>query len=125
MDIENGVALPYSGKAFLVGALKRIGAGEDANVALVVKAKRGERKTSKQVAKRVNKEFAMRWIASAIRPLEEDGLGITLSEAIEKATTFGLSEDTLLYYWNNNPEMHTPSFQPPISSLPIRRTKAR
>jgi hypothetical protein len=132
MDVEDGVALLPSEQAFIVNALKRIGEGGDANGALGVKANRGERKTSEQVAKRWKRRFAMAWIASAISPEEEEGLGMTLQQAIEELAksepgkfSFGLSEDTLQNYWNNHPEMHSRLFGPPISSLPIRRTKVR
>lgn len=124
-DMENGVALPASELNFLIAALKRIGRGDDANVALGVKARRGERRTAEQVAKRDKIRFALGWIASAIQPPEDGGLGMSLEEAIASAAetqrgeaTFSLSEETLRTYWGNHREWRSPTFPRPIASLP-------
>jgi hypothetical protein len=128
--IEDGAPLPPDDLKFLVEALWRIGKGEDANEILQVKAKRGERKTHEQVFKRDKMRFALLWIAGAIRPEEEDGLGMSLDDAIASAATmrrgeanFGLSEDTLRTYWKSHPEWRSPSLPRPISSFPDRDPK--
>ncbi|MGD0635672.1 MAG: hypothetical protein ABSA13_15600 [Beijerinckiaceae bacterium] len=123
IDLENGGALEANELRFLVAALKRIGQGEDANVVLSVKAKRGERKTPKQTAKRDKIRFALGWIASAIRSHEDGGLGMSLDEAFASASEsgvdgFGLAEDTLRTHWGNYREFRSPDFPRPIASLP-------
>jgi hypothetical protein len=125
VDLLHGPALSSDDRDFLIGAIWGIGKGDDANFMLGVKAKRGERKTPEQVAKRDKMRFALSWIAAAIRPAENEGLGMSLDEAIESAAKkkrgkfkFGLSEDTLRTYWKSHPKWHSPSFPRPLSSLP-------
>ena len=52
----------------------------------------------------MNLEFAYGWIATAIAPESEGGLGMTLQDAVAKLTAEWdqlPSEKTLLRYWNN------------------------
>jgi hypothetical protein len=125
VDLLDGAALSSDDRYFLIGAFWGIGKGDDSNVMLGVKAKRGERKTPEQVAKRDKMRFALSWIAAAMRPAENGGLGMSLDDAIASAAKkkrgkfiFGLSGDTLRTYWKSHPEWHSPSFPRPLSSLP-------
>jgi hypothetical protein len=129
LDLDNGV-LSSDDRDFLVGALWGIGKGDDANVILGVKARRGERKTSEEASKRDRARMAIGWIAAAIRPKEDGedgGLGMSLDDAFASAGKkrrgkfiFGLSEDSLRTTWTSHPEWHSPSFPRPISSFPDR-----
>jgi hypothetical protein len=132
LDLDNGV-LSSDDRDFLIGALWGIGNGDDANVILGVKAERGQRKTPDEMSKRDRARMAIGWIAAAIRPLEDEGLGMSLDDAFASAgkkrhgkLIFGLSEDSLRTIWTSNPEWHSPSFPRPISSLPApeRREKS-
>ena len=104
---------PTEDTEFLSTALLEIASGEDAESALGVKAKRGERKGAHDRWTKIYLEHAMGWVAGAIRPLEDDGLGYSLKKAISKAKIyFSLlpSEDSLLRYWNDYPDKDNPTF---------------
>ena len=104
---------PTEDTGFLSTALLEIASGEDAESALGVKAKRGERKGPHDRKTKIDVEHAMGWIAGAIRHLEDDGLGYSLKKAISKAKIyFSLlpSEDSLLRYWNDYPDKGNPTF---------------
>ena len=104
---------PTEDTEFLSTALLEIASGEDAESALGVKAKRGERKGAHDRWTKIYLEHAMGWVAGAIRPLEDDGLGYSLKKAISKAKIyFSLlpSEDSLLRYWNDYPDKENPTF---------------
>jgi hypothetical protein len=101
---------------FLSDALIRIADGEDAKTALNINAKRGERSSKSSHEAQKNSEtlriFALGWIATAKATALEDGLGLTLDEAIgligENSTLgkrFGLTEETLKTYWSQNPDL--------------------
>jgi hypothetical protein len=137
---EDRQSLSPEDLSFLTTALDRIGAGDDANEVLGVKAGRGERKTVESAQKKTLIELAMSWIAAVIIPKEEGGLGKTLDQAFEAAArqipgnanlpgdanlpnnaNFGLSEDTLRQYWADYPQMRRRSFKRPIHTLPDER----
>ena len=121
-NLEDGVALPSGDFKFLISALRRIGSGDDANAALGVKAKRGERKTSEEASKLFKMRGALAWVASAIRPEAEDGKGLSLDSAFDQAAeSFGYSYETLRTYWGNHPEWRTNSLSLPLSLLPMKR----
>jgi hypothetical protein len=115
--------LSVSDREFLAVALSRIGEGEDANLAFGVKAQRGVRRTRSEAAKSDNIRFAMSWI-TAITTAEENEYftrpRISLSRAFEIAATkgFRIREETLRTYWYSHPELHSPSFPRPVTSLP-------
>ena len=73
-DIENDLPLSKKDKDFLCSALMQIASGEDAELALDVKAKKGERKSEHSQQTKTQLKFFMPWIASAIEPEEEGGL---------------------------------------------------
>ena len=124
--IENN-SLEVDDKLFISNALIRISDGVDAKEALNVKPKRGER-VSKAYQERLKiseakKVFALSWIAAATSPYEEGGLGLSNEDAIgligewsaeladEKA--FGFTEETLLTYWAQHPELRNLVFKLP------------
>jgi len=91
-------------KEFLVKALIEISNAGDAETALGVKFKKGERKSKYAKDTKLNLEFAYGWIATAIAPESEGGLGMTLRDAVAKLTAEWSklpSEQTLRRYWNN------------------------
>ena len=89
---------------FLVDALLKIADGSDAEIALGVKAKKGERKGSNVRKTKLNQQLAMGWMAVAIRPEEEDGLGLTIKDAaliLNREWGNLHSVETLCRYWND------------------------
>ena len=89
---------------FLSSALNQIASGEDAELALNVKAKKGERKSKSVQDALQNRQFAMGWLATAIAPIDEGGLGLTLLDASSKVKlnfTNLPTEESLRRYWNN------------------------
>jgi hypothetical protein len=122
---EGGLVLSESERDFLAVALSRIGQGEDPTVVLGVKAKRGERRSIKEAAKSDKIRFAMSWIAKVTSATTEDEKeyftrpAISLNDAFSRAAQhFGYDEDSLRTYWFSHPELHSPSFDRPITSLP-------
>ncbi len=108
-------------RQFLIKAFNRIGQGEDANKALGVTGKRGERRTREQALKRFNIRSDLAWIAAAIRPISEDGLGLTFQQAIDEIASdmnggpgSRFTSETLKNSWNENPEWRTPTHSLPI-----------
>jgi hypothetical protein len=119
LKLKDGVVLSSPHREFLAGALWGIGQGDDANEVLGVKAKRGERRTAEQVAKRDRIRFPLSWVAAVIRPVEEGGKGMALDDALAAAAqNFRLNEDTVRTGWHSNPKLRSLSFDRPISSLP-------
>ena len=123
LKIEAETPLDTSEQAFLINAFRKIGAGGDAEEALQIKGEKGKRRSSKSKFHEDRRDFALSWIAAAIRPAPE-GFGYDLSTAIDIVATWpyteadGLSAETIENYWNNHPEKHKPSFDRPIRSLP-------
>ena len=128
--LETGKTLDAEALRFLVDALWAIGQGQDANKVLGVIAYRGERKTSEQAAKSLNRDLAMAWITKAVTPVSDGGLGMTEDEAIEKAAknkkgqiNFGLSEDSLRSHWKSSQKLQSGEVKRPIQSFPDRKKK--
>ena len=128
MELEYGRELSIPDTCFLLKALRKIGEGGDANEALGVKARRGERKNPESTAKARNVRFAMSFIATLIAPESEGGRGMALEDAIDEAAkklksevNFGYTRETLSHYWDNHPEWRTRKFPRPIETLPDRR----
>jgi len=91
-------------KEFLSSALTQIALGEDAELALNVKPRKGERKSKSVQDSLQNRQFAMGWLATAIAPIDEGGLGLTLLDASSKIKLNFKnlpSEESLRRYWNN------------------------
>ena len=112
-DIADELPLSKEDRTFLSTALMQIASGEDAESALGVKTKRGERKGAHDRRTKIDLVHAMGWIASAIQPIENGGLGYTLKKAISEAKFYYSllpSEDSLLRYWNDYPDKGDPTF---------------
>lgn len=110
-----GLVLSEHERDFLALALDSIGHGAEAKAAFGVKAKRGERKSPKVAAKTDRIRFAMSFIAAATTTRKP----ISLKEAIESAADrFRFEVDSLRTYWGSRPELRSPSFERPITSLP-------
>ena len=127
MDLEYRKKLSICDTNFLIHALRQIGEGQDANEALGVKVRKGERKNPANTAKANYPRFALSYIATLIAPKSEDGCDMTLEDAIEYAAKsfkgnpkFGYSAETLTHYWNNHPEWRGRDFPRPIETLPDR-----
>lgn len=90
-------------KEFLIKALIEISNGGDAETALAVKFKKGERKSRQTKVAKINRTLVMGFLATAKAPESEGGLGLTLRDAVAmiKAEWSNLpSEQTLRRYWN-------------------------
>ena len=118
--LESKSPIPADHRAFLATALKEISDGGDAEAALEVKAKRGERKSKHARDAKYTLHFIYGWIAAAILPPDEDGLGLGLSvnEACIKISeiTFHqlrLSSKTIRRYWDKYKSEYDPSFTLP------------
>ena len=101
--ISSDAPLSDEDQAFLVTALQTIANGEDAETALGVKAKKGERKSRHIMNTEFNKQLFFGWIATAIAPESEGGLGLSLKDAVSKASKDWPSlpsEESLLRQWN-------------------------
>lgn len=123
--IKAGNVLSEADAKFLSDALVNIAEGEDPQRALDIKAKRGER-TSKAYQEKVEhgdlmKSFALGWLATAIAPLDEGGLGLSneaafvmigeFSPVFKDTKAFGFTEETLKTYWADNPNKHSRTFK--------------
>ena len=127
MELEFGRELSIPHTKFLFKALRKIGEGGDANEALGVKARKGERKNPTNTAKANHVRFALSFIALLISPEAEGGFGIDLEDAIDEAAEkfkdeayFGYTAETLKHHWDNHPEWRTRQFPRPIETLPDR-----
>ena len=107
-QISSDAPLSDEDQAFLVTALQTIANGGDADTALGVKAKKGERKSDYARQTEFNKQLFFGWIATAIAPEYEDphesGLGLSLKDAIAQAAKDWPnlpSEESLRRQWND------------------------
>ena len=102
--IYENIPLSDNEREFLSAALTQISSGEDANLVLKVVAKKGQRKSKSAQDAMQNRQFAMGWLATAIAPIDEGGLGLTLLDASSKIKlnfTNLPSEESLRRYWND------------------------
>ena len=81
-QISDNTQLNPEDKDFLVNALHAIADGQKAEVAMNVKAKRGERRSKFHQSRKYNDPFMYGLIASAILPENDGGLGMTLKDAV-------------------------------------------
>ena len=89
---------------FLINALKRISDGHDGEIELGVKALKGERKSRQTRVAKINSELLNGWIAVAITPETEGGLGLTLKDAVSKVKAEWPSlpvEESIRRKWND------------------------
>ena len=105
--LEKSEELPTDVRLALAEIFRSIGEGADANEALGLQRKPGE-KESDELAK-YTLSFLFHWISAAILPEEEGGLSLTKAEAIRRASAISksqrnlktFSEKTLKSHWNN------------------------
>jgi hypothetical protein len=128
MLIEDAIPLPEDDQQFLITALRSIGEGNNADEALGVKRKRGEKRNVNSLDPVERRQMALSWIVAAMQSESEGGLGLSFFDAVERAAkrrkgevNFGFTEETLIHYWDNHAKQRTLSFDPPLSSQPIRR----
>lgn len=103
-QISSDAPLSDEDQAFLVTALQTIANGEDAETALGVKAKKGERKSHYARNTDFNKQLFFGWIKVAIAAESDGGLGLSLKDAVQKARLDWPSlpsEETLIRQWND------------------------
>ena len=103
-QIAIGAPIDEEEKEFLSTALLAIANGEDAEIALDVKAKRGERKSKAMSDSELHRRLALAWIATAKLPENQGGLGLTVKDAvafIKSRVSHLASEDSLKRYWND------------------------
>ena len=81
-QITTGARFDPDDRDFLAKALYDISNGDDADVALNVKARRGERKGPVHRSRQYNDVFMYGLIASAIAPEHDGGLGMTVKDAV-------------------------------------------
>ena len=82
--LSNDQKLSDLDNQFLINALKNISDGLDAETEPGVKALKGERKSRQTRVAKINSELLNGWIALAITPETEGGLGLTLKDAVSK-----------------------------------------
>jgi len=103
-QIADDIQLSAQDKEFLVKALTKIYDGEDAEAALGVKAKKGERKSEYDRVTKFNKTLLWPLIKHATTPVNEGGEGMTAKAAIEEFTSnWGNlpSNKSLIRQWND------------------------
>ena len=97
-------SLDKSDKEFLVTALYEIADGQNAEDALNIKAKRGERRSKFHKSRKYNDPFMYGLIATAILPESDGGLGMTLKDAVtmvKKEFPNLPDESSIRRMWNN------------------------
>ena len=97
-------SLDKSDKEFLVTALYEIADGQNAEDALNIKAKRGERRSKFHKSRKYNDTFMYGLIATAILPESDGGLGMTLKDAVtmvKKEFPNLPDEASIRRMWNN------------------------
>lgn len=104
-DYIDSITLPDEAeKDFIVRALRQIAAGENSEIVLQVKAKRGERKSQAMADAELRRKLALAWMAVAIAPVNEGGLGLSVQKAaakIKMELSHLPSEDSLKRTWSD------------------------
>ena len=78
---------------WLATALNRIGSGNDANIELGVKRKKGQ--DEKKASRHMNNQIAIRWIASRMYPIDGEPPPLKSVAIQEAALAFNLDYDNL------------------------------
>ena len=103
-QISEDIQLSPEDKKFLVTALLEIYNGEDAEVSLGVKAKRGERKSAHVRDTKIIKQYINGLIKALIDSYDEGGQNMSLKEATEKINAEwpnSPSAETMRRNWND------------------------
>ena len=104
VQISEDIQLSPEDKKFLVTALLEIYNGEDAEVSLGVKAKRGERKSAHVRNTKIIKKYINGLIKALIDSYDEAGKNMSLKEATEKINAEwpnSPSAETMRRNWND------------------------
>ena len=113
-DKMNASELPNEAdREFLINAFYEIFNGQDANAALGVKAKRGERKGQHSRDTKKKFEIFYPWLAVATKKEKDGGLGLTDKNAVELiAKQFPFIEaETIARYWRSVKDNQREVFQ--------------
>ena len=105
--LEKSEELSTDVRLALAEIFRSIGEGADANEAFGLQRKPGEKESDELV--KYTLSFLFHWISTAILPEEKDGLSLTITEAIRRASAISksqrnlktFSEKTLKSHWNN------------------------
>ena len=103
-QISEDIQLSPEDKKFLVTALLEIYNGEDAEVSLDVKAKRGERKSTHVRDMKIINQYINGLIKALIDSYDEGGQNMSLKEATEKINAEwpnSPSAETMRRNWND------------------------
>ena len=103
-QISEDIQLSPEDKKFLVTALLEIYNGEDAEVSLGVKAKRGERKSAHVRNTKIIKKYINGLIKALIDSYDDAGKNMSLKEATEKINAEwpnSPSAETMRRNWND------------------------
>ena len=105
-QLKNKQPLTAEQYQYLANVFERIGNGEDANKVLGVKYDVGQNETKAEARQSIS--FALHWIANAILPTADEGLGYTLDQAFAEAENHfpDLSYDMLRKYWYQPDKKH-------------------
>jgi len=98
-QLKNKQPLTAEQYQYLANVFERIGNGEDANHVLGINYKRGSSEKDAEARQQIS--LAMHWIASAIQPETNEGLGYTLDKAFEEAEKYfrDFSYEMLKKHW--------------------------
>jgi hypothetical protein len=100
-------------RGFVIQAFTAIGNGADANAALGVKARRGQRRSKGEIAKRDKTTIVMAFIATSVA----NGKSVE-DAAVIAAETWGCEYEYLFRLWRENPEYREKVIDRPLSSFP-------
>ena len=103
-QISDDIQLSPEDKKFLVTALFEIYNGEDAEVSLGVKAKRGERKSTHVRDMKIINQYINGLIKALISPYDEGGKNMSLKDATDKINAewpYSPSAETMRRNWND------------------------
>ena len=113
-QIINGIELAPHDMEFLGTALHNISNGENAEDALGVKAKKGERKGKRSRDNKMIKKEVNQLLGALIAPECEEGLALSLKDAVSLVKRCCLpilpSEATLRRNWNDFRKTHERDF---------------
>jgi len=98
--------------SFLIGSLKRISNGEDADYVLGVKIANGSRRSRAARHTIGKRQLAVSWIRTAKMPIVDGGLGLKLEDAVYEAKKlFKMKYETIRHEYCNNSEMREIDFE--------------
>jgi hypothetical protein len=116
--IQNRKPLDDNDTQYLASALRKVFEGCDANTAFDVKGGKGQSRSLKERKAADNKAMALGWVAEAMRPEDDSGLGLSEAEACYQAEEhFGINSETLQTYRGNKKNNRDPYFDLALSRV--------